>query len=50
MTLWSRDAISEIKAAPSTFTSWDKCMAKTYCKYVVSERRGAEPLDFFSES
>ncbi|KAJ5179831.1 hypothetical protein N7492_003041 [Penicillium capsulatum] len=31
MALWARDATSEVKAAPSTFTNWDKCMAKSYC-------------------
>lgn len=35
MSLWARDAASEIKSAPQTFSSWDKCMAKSYCKYVI---------------
>jgi hypothetical protein len=33
MSLWARDAASEIESAPQTFSSWDKCMEKTYCKY-----------------
>lgn len=32
--LHTRDVIDEVKSAPETFTSWDKCMSKTYCKYV----------------
>lgn len=28
------DIINEVKSAPDTFTSWDKCMQKAYCKYV----------------
>jgi len=28
------DIINEVKSAPDTFTSWDKCMDKAYCKYV----------------
>ncbi|KAL2392348.1 hypothetical protein ABEF93_001667 [Exophiala dermatitidis] len=31
--LFARDVISEVKSAPETFTSWDKCMSKTYCKW-----------------
>lgn len=33
--LWARDAISDLKSAPETFSSWDKCMAKSYCKWPV---------------
>lgn len=34
MLLSARDAVGDIKSAPSTFSSWDKCMQKAYCKYV----------------
>ncbi|KAK5046418.1 hypothetical protein LTR84_008221 [Exophiala bonariae] len=27
------DIINEVKSAPDTFTSWDKCMEKAYCKW-----------------
>ena len=27
--------INEVKSAPDTFTSWDKCMSKAYCKWPV---------------
>ncbi|KAI9926927.1 hypothetical protein ASPWEDRAFT_177057 [Aspergillus wentii DTO 134E9] len=33
--LWARDAISDLKSAPQTFSSWDSCMAKSYCKWPV---------------
>ena len=33
--LWSRDLGSELKAAPETLSSWDNCMAKSYCKWPV---------------
>lgn len=32
MSLWARDVAGDLKSAPQTFTSWDKCMAKSYCK------------------
>ncbi|KAL5334240.1 hypothetical protein BJX70DRAFT_23477 [Aspergillus crustosus] len=35
VSLWARDAADEIQAAPETFSSWDKCMDKTYCKWPV---------------
>lgn len=35
--LWARDAVDEFKSAPQTFSSWDKCMQKSYCKYVTRE-------------
>ncbi|KAJ0419413.1 hypothetical protein BJY00DRAFT_286024 [Aspergillus carlsbadensis] len=35
MSLWARDTASEIESAPQTFSSWDKCMEKTYCKWPV---------------
>ncbi|KAJ5101620.1 hypothetical protein NUU61_003842 [Penicillium alfredii] len=35
ISLWARDAASEIKSVPSTLSSWDKCMAKSYCKWPV---------------
>lgn len=37
MSLWARDAVGDIKSAPETFSSWDKCMTKAYCKYVDAE-------------
>ncbi|KAF2762424.1 hypothetical protein EJ05DRAFT_506155 [Pseudovirgaria hyperparasitica] len=30
-----QDLVNGIKDAPQTFSSWDKCMAKTYCKWPV---------------
>jgi hypothetical protein len=30
---WRRNIIQEI---PDTLSSWDKCMAKSYCKYVLN--------------
>ncbi|KAI9376239.1 hypothetical protein BJX61DRAFT_446845 [Aspergillus egyptiacus] len=33
--LWARDAVAELEQAPETFSSWDKCMAKEYCKWPV---------------
>jgi hypothetical protein len=36
--LYTRDAISDAK---DTFSSWDKCMAKTYCKYVLTSPTAA---------
>ncbi|KAL2870984.1 uncharacterized protein BJX67DRAFT_212434 [Aspergillus lucknowensis] len=35
LSLWARDTAEEIKSAPETFSSWDKCMDKTYCKWPV---------------
>ncbi|KAJ5545294.1 hypothetical protein N7535_006323 [Penicillium sp. DV-2018c] len=35
VTLWARDTASDLKSVPSTFSSWDKCMAKSYCKWPV---------------
>jgi hypothetical protein len=29
------NVINDIKSAPETFTSWDKCMSKAYCKWPV---------------
>ncbi|EXJ93186.1 hypothetical protein A1O3_01743 [Capronia epimyces CBS 606.96] len=31
--IFARDVISDVKSAPETFTSWDKCMQKSYCKW-----------------
>ncbi|KZF22406.1 hypothetical protein L228DRAFT_239375 [Xylona heveae TC161] len=28
-----RDALTSVEQAPSTFSSWDKCMQKSYCKW-----------------
>ncbi|KAJ5985185.1 hypothetical protein N7522_012381 [Penicillium canescens] len=33
--LWARGTASELESVPSTFSSWDKCMAKSYCKWPV---------------
>ena len=30
--LYGRDVVSDAK---DTFSSWDKCMQKAYCKYVL---------------
>ncbi|KAF7165133.1 hypothetical protein CNMCM5623_009441 [Aspergillus felis] len=35
LSLWARDAVGDLKSAPDTFSSWDKCMAKSYCKWPV---------------
>ncbi|KAJ5160798.1 uncharacterized protein N7482_007802 [Penicillium canariense] len=35
MALWVRDTASDLSSVPSTFSSWDKCMAKSYCKWPV---------------
>ncbi|KAF3387472.1 hypothetical protein F1880_001537 [Penicillium rolfsii] len=34
-TFWVRSTVSDIESVPSTFSSWDKCMAKSYCKWPV---------------
>jgi len=31
--LGGRDVVSEADSIKNTFSSWDNCMAKTYCKY-----------------
>ncbi|KAF7526469.1 hypothetical protein PCG10_004165 [Penicillium crustosum] len=41
ITLWVRDTASDLESVPSTFSSWDKCMTKTYCK-----RRNKTPKHF----
>ncbi|KAL5357510.1 hypothetical protein BJX96DRAFT_172588 [Aspergillus floccosus] len=33
--LWVRDFVSDLKSAPETLSSWDNCMAKSYCKWPV---------------
>ncbi|OCK89973.1 uncharacterized protein K441DRAFT_581554, partial [Cenococcum geophilum 1.58] len=33
--LWRRDIASSTGDIKSTFSSWDKCMAKAYCKWPV---------------
>ncbi|PYH41442.1 uncharacterized protein BP01DRAFT_169014 [Aspergillus saccharolyticus JOP 1030-1] len=33
--LWARDIVSDLKDATSTFSSWDSCMSKAYCKWPV---------------
>ncbi|KAK7528486.1 uncharacterized protein IWZ02DRAFT_12725 [Phyllosticta citriasiana] len=35
MPIGRRDIASTVDAAKSSFSSWDKCMAKTYCKWPV---------------
>ncbi|KAJ5123639.1 hypothetical protein N7448_009736 [Penicillium atrosanguineum] len=33
--VWARSTASDLESVPSTFSSWDKCMAKSYCKWPV---------------
>ncbi|KNG83509.1 hypothetical protein ANOM_008556 [Aspergillus nomiae NRRL 13137] len=33
--IWPRDFVSDLKSAPETLSSWDNCMAKSYCKWPV---------------
>ncbi|KAE8353601.1 hypothetical protein BDV28DRAFT_132790 [Aspergillus coremiiformis] len=33
--IWPRDFVSDLKSAPDTLSSWDNCMAKSYCKWPV---------------
>ncbi|KAL4784310.1 hypothetical protein BJX76DRAFT_222327 [Aspergillus varians] len=33
--LWVRDVGDDLASVPDTFSSWDKCMDKTYCKWPV---------------
>ncbi|KKK22141.1 hypothetical protein ARAM_007172 [Aspergillus rambellii] len=35
LSLWARDTASDISSVPDTFSSWDKCMEKSYCKWPV---------------
>ncbi|CAG8876797.1 unnamed protein product [Penicillium nalgiovense] len=35
ITLWARGTASDLESVPDTFSSWDKCMAKSYCKWPV---------------
>ncbi|RLL96346.1 hypothetical protein CFD26_100263 [Aspergillus turcosus] len=35
LSLWARDVVGDLKSAPNTFSSWDNCMAKAYCKWPV---------------
>ncbi|KAJ5783636.1 uncharacterized protein N7518_009313 [Penicillium psychrosexuale] len=48
ITLWARDTASDLAAVPSTFSSWDKCMAKSYCNCCCpsGRRRNKTPKDF----
>ncbi|KAK4865833.1 hypothetical protein LT330_008926 [Penicillium expansum] len=41
ITLWVRDTASDLESVPSTFSSWDSCMDKSYCK-----RRNKTPKHF----
>ncbi|KAL4797689.1 hypothetical protein BDV19DRAFT_387118 [Aspergillus venezuelensis] len=34
-TLWVRETASEFESVPQTFSSWDNCMNKAYCKWPV---------------
>ncbi|CAI7637582.1 unnamed protein product [Penicillium glandicola] len=45
ITLWARDTASDLESVPSTFSSWDSCMAKSYCKWpvIVGIIVGSEP-------
>ncbi len=36
--LLPRDIINDVQSAPETFSSWDKCMEKAYCKYVANHQ------------
>ncbi|PYI11418.1 hypothetical protein BO78DRAFT_133845 [Aspergillus sclerotiicarbonarius CBS 121057] len=33
--LWARNVVSDLKSDAETFTSWNKCMSKAYCKWPV---------------
>jgi len=33
LSLFTRDVVSDVTSAPQTFSSWDNCMAKSYCKW-----------------
>ncbi|TKA68334.1 hypothetical protein B0A49_06312 [Cryomyces minteri] len=33
ITTWRRDITSDLSGASATFSSWDKCMQKAYCKW-----------------
>ncbi|KIW99080.1 uncharacterized protein Z519_00743 [Cladophialophora bantiana CBS 173.52] len=33
--IYARDVVSDVKSVPDTFSSWDKCMQKSYCKWPV---------------
>ena len=36
VSLWLRDSVSsDVKGIPQTFSSWNNCMTKAYCKCVV---------------
>ncbi|OJJ45408.1 hypothetical protein ASPZODRAFT_134060 [Penicilliopsis zonata CBS 506.65] len=42
--IWARGVVSDIETAPETFSSWDKCMEKAYCKYVRYETLESSPI------
>ncbi|KAJ5174012.1 uncharacterized protein N7500_001943 [Penicillium coprophilum] len=48
ITLWARDTVSDLESVPSTFSSWDKCMAKSYCNCCCpsGRRRNKTPKHF----
>ncbi|KAI9847339.1 MAG: hypothetical protein M1830_007362 [Pleopsidium flavum] len=33
MAPWRRDALSSVEGVPATFSSWNNCMSKAYCKW-----------------
>jgi hypothetical protein len=33
--LFRKDITSEVSGVKNSFSSWDNCMAATYCKYVA---------------
>lgn len=35
ITLWQRDSLqTDLSNVKNTFSSWDSCMAESYCKFV----------------
>lgn len=36
-TVFDRDVASEAASVKTTFSSWDACMEKSYCKFVPSD-------------
>ncbi|KUM61718.1 hypothetical protein ACN42_g5396 [Penicillium freii] len=48
ITLWVRDTANDLESVPDTFSSWDKCMAKTYCNCCrpSGRRRNKTPKHF----
>ncbi|KAJ6188964.1 hypothetical protein N7519_003872 [Penicillium mononematosum] len=48
ITLWARGTASDLESVPDTFSSWDKCMAKSYCNCCCpsGRRRNKTPKHF----